>query len=450
MSIADYAISVNYGFGVLFRTADDRYIFSTSLTVKAVSAKTSVTERKITGYMETANMKKKEEQFSRPLFLVLDDTDMQWKEYFSGMPVNCVQINPAYDFPQVRTDDDSYALAFDVDKRAVILGDTACPLFTGLTALPQRCTATKFSEELSLYSNPDTVKQFVTDLSNMQSAANAWTNDLNNAIKEVTEERQRKENQADATERSIAAGFGQYAGYDPDRERAEKEAALNAELESIDRLINAGQWPDAGSRLIDSLSLNPTSTEVMTRLGYVEFMDNFSQQFYDSYREIYLGTRPYENKPEALRKDMLLKFGRKETAWIYQEKKQTEVTSSDLYHNYKNSVCRALDKVSRDTDGFLKELEDNFFLLTGFRKDDGCICAFFIHNHNVMYRHGDAYYRVDSVHENRVIMTFDSFREWPYPQRLCVNLGLKIEYILENHDEIRMLTHDREARTIRV
>ena len=132
MSITEYARSYFYGYGIPVSAPPSPSIFNdewfhTSLIVRAESRKTTVTETRIAGNKERI-YRISLGNGTWPLFLVFDDTDMQWKEYLSGMPIRPTEGYPVDLIPGWQRD--TYSdLVYDVDKGIVTSGDHVFKLY---------------------------------------------------------------------------------------------------------------------------------------------------------------------------------------------------------------------------------------------------------------------------------------------------------------------------------
>ena len=167
MSISEYAISSVYGYGVLVYSGWSTLYpsFNPSLIVRASSRITTPTETRVSGVLHPVCIEDK----TWPLFLVFDDADMLWKEYFTGMPVDRVP-EPA-DKPSYSSQDLPVDPCYDVDSEAVTVSGHVCSVFPRLSAIANQTTAPEFSRNLSIYEGTGHVAEYVRELSRLRSEA---------------------------------------------------------------------------------------------------------------------------------------------------------------------------------------------------------------------------------------------------------------------------------------
>lgn len=198
MGIVKYGKAAIYGYGVCLESCYRRS-FYTSLKIVAKSKTTTVTESEISGF-ERVIEGIKDGTSVIPLYLVMDDADMIWREYFSGLTIDYLGTGPSSFFE------------YDVDNTGRNDSLKANNIITKniTVARVDVINVTQFATEVSAY-NDRQIRRFVEKLYQMQYEAKQWRAKLEELEQKVSQERKEKEYAATSIEARIAAGFGRYA-----------------------------------------------------------------------------------------------------------------------------------------------------------------------------------------------------------------------------------------------
>lgn len=205
MNITGYGIANYCGYGCLYTNGYSRS-FGTNVEIRAESKSTTRSVRQL-------NWNPSELRglgingIDGRIYVVFDSDSGNWKEYFSGMTIK--QANKAFGYGYGRYDVDSsnikdYCLVLSMDQL-------------------YECSAVEFADAVSKYTKKQ-IKEIVAELHKRSEDAIKWKNELEKLIKEVKDERTRKESGLSGVESKLASGFGKYGINSSDNRQDESKA----------------------------------------------------------------------------------------------------------------------------------------------------------------------------------------------------------------------------------
>ena len=129
------------------------------------------------------------------VYVVFDGDSGAWKEYFSGMTVGIANSSSAYG-------------DFDVDKMSGYSDVLS-------VSPPRECNAVQFAEGVSKYTDKQ-AKEIMEQLRGLSEGAKKWKAAIESLIKDVKDERTKKEASLSSVESKLASGFGKYGNSSSD------------------------------------------------------------------------------------------------------------------------------------------------------------------------------------------------------------------------------------------
>lgn len=207
MNITKYGIANFCGYGHFVKDSGGSGFFTyLQITAESKSTTRSVRELKwnpssLQGLRISGNNNYQSEQ----IYVVLDGDDGKWKEYFSGMTIDLIVSAYSSSHYDVDTSNiNNYCLALSMSN-------------------PYECSAVEFADAVSKYTEKQ-IKEIVAELHKRSEDAVKWKKELDKLIKEVTDERTRKESGLSGVESKLASGFGKYGINSSDNRQDESKA----------------------------------------------------------------------------------------------------------------------------------------------------------------------------------------------------------------------------------
>ena len=207
MSIEKYGASPICGYGLhckYYTDADAHYIekcFVPNITLVAKSKTVPEKRATISGFPDMMRQIRISTK-TVGVFVVFDSEAKTWREYFSGLPLYVPTNALEYSYLPASP----VGIPCDIDVMSL-------PFCRSLSVSDiHEYNATDFADIVSRISDEE-IKEMVRKLYELDTQAKEWSNVFDKTVRDIKEERARKESGVPEIESKLEAGFGKYKNF---------------------------------------------------------------------------------------------------------------------------------------------------------------------------------------------------------------------------------------------